>query len=151
MFKLLVILYIIRYLLQFKTFAQNKIKKQINPFFFTPSYEIRFVFNLGLLCYNRVKSSSMCLQLCNQKNSSIKKFMRSLNSKCHTVFSGFFFFKIYSLSVLILRKNTGPKHSSLRFCLWNVNGLTAHDCIKITLIQAYITDQNFDIVCLSET
>ena len=32
-----------------------------------------------------------------------------------------------------------------------MNGLIAHDCIKITLIQAYITDQNCDIVCLSET
>ena len=34
---------------------------------------------------------------------------------------------------------------------WNLNGLIAHDCIKIILIQAYITNQNFDIVCLSET
>ena len=42
-------------------------------------------------------------------------------------------------------------YSSLRFCHWNLNGRIAHDCIKITLIQAYITDQNFDIVCLSET
>ena len=42
-------------------------------------------------------------------------------------------------------------YSSLRFCHLNLNGLIAHDCIKITLIQAYITDQNFDIVCLSET
>ena len=50
-----------------------------------------------------------------------------------------------------IEKNPGPKYSSLRFCHWNLNGLIAHDCIKITLIQAYITDQNFDIVCLSET
>ena len=42
-------------------------------------------------------------------------------------------------------------YSSLRFCNWNLNGRIAHDCIKITLIQANITDQNFDIVCLSET
>ena len=58
-----------------------------------------------------------------------------------------FFFKIYSLNAA---ENPGPKYSSLRFCHWNLNGLVAHDCIKITLIQAYITDQNFDIVCLSE-
>ena len=37
------------------------------------------------------------------------------------------------------------------FCYWNLNGLTAHNSIKITLIKAYITDQNFDIVCLLET
>ena len=45
----------------------------------------------------------------------------------------------------------GPEYSSLRFCHWNLNGLRARNCIKTTLIQAYITDQNFDIGCLSET
>ena len=42
-------------------------------------------------------------------------------------------------------------YSSLSFRHWNFNGLRIHDRIKITLIQAYITDQNFDIICLSET
>ena len=63
------------------------------------------------------------------------------NSLLFSVF--FFFFLIFSLN--------GLKYSSLRFCHWNLNGLIAHDCIIITLIQAYNTDQNFDIVCLSET
>ena len=49
-----------------------------------------------------------------------------------------------------IEKIPGSRYSFLRFCHWNLHGLTAHDCIKITLIQAYITDQNFDIVCLSE-
>ena len=50
-----------------------------------------------------------------------------------------------------IEKNPGPKYSYLSFFHWNLNGLTAHDYIKTTLIQACITDQNFDIVCLSET
>ena len=66
------------------------------------------------------------------------------------LFSVFFFQSLLSRCGDI-EKNAGPKYSSLRFCHWNLNGLIAHDCIKIILIQAYITDQNFDIVCLSET
>ena len=42
-------------------------------------------------------------------------------------------------------------YSSLTFCHWNLNGLTAHDSIKIFLFQAYVTQHNYDIICLSET
>ena len=38
-----------------------------------------------------------------------------------------------------IEKIPGPKYSSLAFCHWNLNGLTAHDSIKISLLQAYIT------------
>ena len=34
---------------------------------------------------------------------------------------------------------------------WNLNGLAAHDFVKIPLIEAFITTHNFDIICLSET
>ena len=50
-----------------------------------------------------------------------------------------------------IEKNSGPKYSSLKFCHWNLNGLTAHDSIKISLLQAYIIQNNYDIICLSET
>ena len=50
-----------------------------------------------------------------------------------------------------IEKKTGPKYSSLTFCHWNLNGLTAHDSIKISLLQAYVTQHNYDIICLSET
>ena len=53
--------------------------------------------------------------------------------------------------MVILKKNTGPKYSSLTFCHWNLNGLTAHDSIKISLLQAYVTQHNYDIICLSKT
>ena len=48
-------------------------------------------------------------------------------------------------------KNPGPKYSSLAFCHWNLNGLTAHDSIRISLLQAYVTQHNYDIICLSKT
>ena len=50
-----------------------------------------------------------------------------------------------------IETNPGPKYSSLTFCHWNLNALTAHDSIKILLLQAYILQHNYDIICLSET
>ena len=47
--------------------------------------------------------------------------------------------------------NPGPKFPSLTFYHWNLNGLTAHDNIKISLNQANVTQYNCDIICLSET
>ena len=50
-----------------------------------------------------------------------------------------------------IEENPGPKYSPLTFCHWNLNGLTAHDSTKISLLQAYITQRNYDIICLTET
>ena len=50
-----------------------------------------------------------------------------------------------------IEKNPGPKYLSLKFYHWNLNGLTAHDSIKISLLQAYIIQNNYDIIFLSET
>ena len=48
--------------------------------------------------------------------------------------------------------NPGPERSSnIKFCRWILNGLTAHDFIKVPLVEAFITSNNFDLVCLSET
>ena len=47
--------------------------------------------------------------------------------------------------------NPGPRYSSLNFFHWNLNGLTAHDNIKILMLQAYVTQYNCDIICISET
>ena len=93
----------------------------------------------------------MCLQFYNKKryHKSIAKSPPSGNNKSYYVFS-VFFQNLLSQWVNI-EENPGPKYSSLSFFPLNLNGLTAHDCIKITLIQACITDQNFDIVCLSQT
>ena len=48
--------------------------------------------------------------------------------------------------------NPGPKRSSnITFCHWNLNGLATHDFIKVPLVEAFVTSNNFDLVCLSET
>ena len=47
---------------------------------------------------------------------------------------------------------TVPRKSSpIKFCHWNLNGLAAHDFIKVPLIEAFVSTHNFDILCLSET
>ena len=51
-----------------------------------------------------------------------------------------------------IETNLDPKKQSwLKFFHWNLNGLAAHDFIKLPLIEAYIATNNFDIACLSET
>ena len=39
----------------------------------------------------------------------------------------------------------------MTFCHWNLNGVAAHKFIKVSLLQGYSTERNFDIICLSET
>ena len=50
--------------------------------------------------------------------------------------------------------NPGPNsihEQNLSLCHWNLNGITAHNCIKISLLEAYNVVHNFDIICISET
>ena len=74
------------------------------------------------------------------------------------------FLKIANITVFLLffiqnllscyddtEENPGPKYSSLTFCHWNLNRLTAHDSTKISLLQTYITQHNYGIICLTET
>ena len=67
-----------------------------------------------------------------------------------------FFNTIFSRILLVnsgdIETNPGPGNSSpIKFCHWNLNGLPAHDFIKVPLIEAFTSTHNFDILCLSET
>ena len=47
-----------------------------------------------------------------------------------------------------IETNPSPKRSSnIKFCHWNLNGLAAHDFIKVPLVEAFIASNNFDLVC----
>ena len=51
-----------------------------------------------------------------------------------------------------IETNLGLKKSSfIKFFHWNLNSLVAHNFVKMSLIEAFITAQNFDTKCLSET
>ena len=47
--------------------------------------------------------------------------------------------------------NPVPKISFLTLFHWSLDGIAPHGFTKISLLQRYITDCNFDVICLSET
>ena len=71
-------------------------------------------------------------------------------------FSCFFVFWYYLLENtfgklwLYWKSRTSRKSSSFKFSHWNLNGLAAHDFIKIPLTEAFISTHNFDLLCLPE-
>ena len=68
-----------------------------------------------------------------------------------------YFCNLPFLVLLLLRSgdvetNVGPKKSSvIKFCHWKLNGLAAHDFIKISLIEGFVTTDSFDIMCFLGT
>ena len=50
-----------------------------------------------------------------------------------------------------IETNPGTRKSFIKFFHWNLNGLAAHDFVKMLLIEVFIKTHNFDIICLSET
>ena len=67
-----------------------------------------------------------------------------------------FFDSIFSKIILVnsgdIEANPGRrKSSSIKFCHWNLNGLTAHDFVKVPLMEAFINIHNFHVLYFSET
>ena len=53
-----------------------------------------------------------------------------------------------------IKTNPGPFPSSgqcFSICHWNLNIITAHNYVKLSLLTAYIIVHSFAIICLSET
>ena len=72
------------------------------------------------------------------------------------MFTIMYFINNFKHRLLLLSRDikisSGPKRSSnIKFCHWNLNGLAAHDFIKVPLVEAFITSNIIDTVCLSET
>ena len=64
----------------------------------------------------------------------------------------------YLFCVLILsgdiEVNPGPINQSnqiLSVCHWNLNGIAAHNYIKLSLLEAYNAVYKYDVLCISET
>ena len=88
--------------------------------------------------------------VCHVFNCMVTKKNMNLITKLPNIF---LFFCIVNLLCCCadIEINPGLKYLSLNFCHWNSNGLTAHDSIESSLLQAYILQHNYDIICLSET
>ena len=53
-----------------------------------------------------------------------------------------------------IESNPGPENlgnQNLSLCHWNLNGIAANNFIKISLLEAYNSIHNFDLICISET
>ena len=95
----------------------------------------------------------------------LKSYYKFHSFWVHNVLASFFYliiwydFTAWSRPFLILlsgdiEMNPGPKPifgQSFSICLWNLNIISAHNYIKISLLTADVLIHNFDIICLSET
>ena len=70
---------------------------------------------------------------CTIKNIPGSFHLSYLKITGHTVFL-LFFIKNLLFYYGDIEENRGPKYSSLTFCHWNLNPLTAHDFTKISLL-----------------
>ena len=64
-----------------------------------------------------------------------------------------YFFRLLEL-IGDIEFNPGPKpdsSQSFSICHWNLNGILVHNYSKISLLTAYISIHDFDIICLPET
>ena len=67
----------------------------------------------------------------------------------------FFWFYIKKI-ILSGNVETNPRSQSkhcqeFSICHWNLNSIATHSFIKVSLLKAYITIYNYDVICLSET
>ena len=64
---------------------------------------------------------------------------------------------LYSLAIKCsgdIEENPAPKPNSCEYlstCHWNLNSMSAHNFIKLSLLRADISVNKIDIICLSET
>ena len=48
-----------------------------------------------------------------------------------------------------IEQNPGP--DSLNFCTWNLNSIRAHYCLRVSLLEAYNSVYNYDLIGIVET
>jgi len=66
----------------------------------------------------------------------------------------FYYFRasIYLFICVDIHSNPGPfEDGFFKFCHWNCNSLKAHNFARISSIQAYNSNHNFNLIAISET
>ena len=110
---------------------------------------INFCTSLPIVCF--------CLIVLFRKNN---KTINLLVNKILSIYMlSTYLFHVWLCLILTKRsgdieQNPGPKPSSCQrfsICHWNLNSISAHNFIKLSLLRPYITIRKFDVVCLSET
>ena len=83
---------------------------------------------------------------------------QSILSSCLIRLHSFMHFFWFYIKKIILsgdvETNPGPQSKRCQefsICHWNLNSIATHSFIKVSLLKAYITIYNYDVICLSET
>ena len=66
----------------------------------------------------------------------------------------FWLYNIFMKLCGVVEENAGPKPSSnqiFSICHWNLDNISAHSYIKLSLLRAYLFTHKFDVICISET
>ena len=66
----------------------------------------------------------------------------------------FWFFKIAVKLSSDVEENPVSKPSSSQnfsICHWNLNSISAHNYMNLSLLRAYLSTHKFDVICISET
>ena len=67
---------------------------------------------------------------------------------CYTLHTQWLVFRMILLSRDV-EINPGPH--TLNFCTWNLNSIAAHDFLRVSLIEAYNSVYNYDLIGIVET
>ena len=145
-------------LTRFKSAPSHGLESTLNTTIFTLSIWAlfitfsNFIINLGLSIYYIL---SLITCFFGTKPSWIT------SPKLITMFLLFIYISVVDNSGLIqllipcsgdTEVNPGPKtRSQLSFCHWNLNGLSGHNFVKVSVLQALAVTHDYDIICLLET
>ena len=90
-------------------------------------------------------------------HKGILKFLRNFALHCYFFFQICIFLPFIRHQLIVcgdIESNPGPvnfPNQNLTICHWNLNGIAAHNFVKISLLEAYNALHNFDVICISET
>ena len=90
---------------------------------------------------------------------NIRFLCRSLFHSLYFISAVSYIYRVWLYSLAIKRsgnmeENPGSKPNScdcVSICHWNLNTISAHNFIKLSVLCAYISINKIDIICLSET
>ena len=127
-------------------------------FFHKLNWNIIFLVAITLLC-SITLTLSLSFALLNNFHTKIKTIYWSVLIT-FLILVVIMFIQFIWVHALLIRQsgdietNPGPKPNpchSFSICHWNLNSLTAHNYLKVSLLRAYVAIKKFNVVCLSET
>ena len=62
---------------------------------------------------------------------------------CHTFYAQWLVFRTILLSGDI---ETNPGPDMLNFCIWNLTSITAHDFLRVSVMEEYNSVYNYDLI-----